>query len=128
MFFSIGPGSFVIFLARNTTDRLINFHHQGPIPWLLTSELFDSDARGKALSLATFTNWIIAFVVVITYPMLEVKFKKYCPKIDYSPNPFFFLRTERNQRTYISCNWRSAIDFYDLGTIVLSGNQKQVDK
>jgi hypothetical protein len=46
----------------------------GPIPWLLTSELFDSEARAKANSVSTFTNWGCAFIITVSFPFLEVKY------------------------------------------------------
>jgi MFS family permease len=51
VFFSIGPG---------------------PIPWIITSELFNSDARGKASSVAVFVNFLSNFIVTFIFPYLEV--------------------------------------------------------
>ena len=45
----------------------------GAIPWLLTSELFNSEARSKANSIAVLVNWGCAFIVTVTFPFLEVK-------------------------------------------------------
>lgn len=56
-------------------DRLakINISNNlGAIPWLLTSELFDSESRAKANSVSTFTNWSCAFIVTVSFPFLEV--------------------------------------------------------
>jgi hypothetical protein len=50
VFFSIGPGA---------------------IPWLITSELFNSDARGKASSVAVFVNFLSNFIVTLTFPYIE---------------------------------------------------------
>ncbi len=51
IFFSVGPG---------------------PITWLITPELFNSKARGKATSIALFFNWISNFAVTISFPFLQV--------------------------------------------------------
>jgi hypothetical protein len=53
VFFSIGPGA---------------------IPWFITAELFNSNARGKASSIAVLVNWLSNFTVTITFPFLEVTF------------------------------------------------------
>lgn len=50
IFFSIGPGA---------------------IPWLITSELFKSDARGKAASIAVFVNWLANFSVIVSFIFIE---------------------------------------------------------
>lgn len=44
---------------------------KGAIPWLITSELFESDARGKATSIAVFVNWFSNFLVTVTFPFIE---------------------------------------------------------
>ena len=35
----------------------------GPIPWLMTSEIFSPEVRGPASSIATAFNWALAFIV-----------------------------------------------------------------
>ncbi|XP_067045658.1 solute carrier family 2, facilitated glucose transporter member 8-like [Acropora muricata] len=45
----------------------------GPIPWLVMSEIFPLKARGPASSLATLSNWLLAFVVTKTYSSLALK-------------------------------------------------------
>jgi MFS transporter, SP family, solute carrier family 2 (facilitated glucose transporter), member 1 len=50
IFFSVGPG---------------------PIPWLLTGELFKSDARAKASSIAVFVNFLLNFIVCLLFPHME---------------------------------------------------------
>jgi hypothetical protein len=50
VFFSIGPGA---------------------IPWLITSELFESDSRGKATSIAVFVNWFSNLIVTVSFPFIE---------------------------------------------------------
>lgn len=39
----------------------------GPIFWLLISEIYPLSVRGKAMSLATFTNWTANLIVAITF-------------------------------------------------------------
>ena len=46
----------------------------GAIPWLITSELFKSDARGKATSIAVFVNWGSNTLVTFLFPIIEVIF------------------------------------------------------
>ncbi len=43
----------------------------GAIPWLITSELFESDSRGKATSIAVFANWLANFIVVVSFPSIQ---------------------------------------------------------
>lgn len=56
IFFAIGPGA---------------------IPWILTSEMFNSNARAKANSIAVLVNWSSAFIVTVAFPFLEVKILKF---------------------------------------------------
>jgi hypothetical protein len=50
----------------------LKFINIGAIPWLITSELFDSSARGKATSIACFANWGGNLLVVAVYPSILV--------------------------------------------------------
>jgi SP family arabinose:H+ symporter-like MFS transporter len=43
----------------------------GPIPWILCSEIFPNKARGRAMSIATFTIWTSCYIVAQTFPMLN---------------------------------------------------------
>jgi SP family arabinose:H+ symporter-like MFS transporter len=43
----------------------------GPIPWILSSEIFPTKVRGRAMSVATFTIWTSCYVVAQTFPMLN---------------------------------------------------------
>lgn len=43
----------------------------GPVPWLMIGELFSSDVKGVAGSLAGTLNWSLAFIVTISYPPLS---------------------------------------------------------
>lgn len=43
----------------------------GPIPWIVSSEIFPTRVRGRAMSLATFTIWTTCYIVAQTFPMLN---------------------------------------------------------
>ncbi len=43
----------------------------GPIPWILCSEIFPTQVRGRAMSVATFTIWSACYLVAQTFPMLN---------------------------------------------------------
>jgi SP family arabinose:H+ symporter-like MFS transporter len=43
----------------------------GPIPWILCSEIFPTQVRARAMSIATFTIWSSCYVVAQTFPMLN---------------------------------------------------------
>ena len=43
----------------------------GPIPWILSSEIFPTRVGGRGMSLATFTIWSACYVVAQTFPMLN---------------------------------------------------------
>ena len=43
----------------------------GPIPWLLSSEIFPAKIRGRAMSVTAFTVWASCFLVAQTFPMLN---------------------------------------------------------
>ena len=43
----------------------------GPIPWILSSEIFPTRIRGRAMSVATFVIWSACYVVAQTFPMLN---------------------------------------------------------
>ncbi len=42
---------------------------------IITSELFGSEARGKAVSIATLVNWSCNFLVTVTFPFIQVDYK-----------------------------------------------------
>ena len=43
----------------------------GPIPWILSSEIFPTRVRGRAMSMANFVIWSSCYVVAQTFPMLN---------------------------------------------------------
>lgn len=43
----------------------------GPIPWIISSEIFPTRIRGRAMSVATFTIWTSCYVVAQTFPLLN---------------------------------------------------------
>lgn len=44
----------------------------GPITWVLLSEIYPLKVRGKAMTLATFVNWLCNYFVSLTFPNLLV--------------------------------------------------------
>ncbi|CAF0733414.1 unnamed protein product [Brachionus calyciflorus] len=67
------PGSWLNYMTVVAAIFYIVFFSIGPgaIPWLITSELFGSDSRGKATSLAVFINWFSNFIVTVSFPFIE---------------------------------------------------------
>ena len=49
----------------------------GPISWILVTELFCSESRGKANTIASFANWSANFVITVTFPFIEGAIKSY---------------------------------------------------
>ncbi|MBN1909821.1 MAG: sugar porter family MFS transporter [Pirellulales bacterium] len=43
----------------------------GPIPWIVSSEIFPTKLRGRAMSVATFTIWTSCNIVVLAFPVLR---------------------------------------------------------
>ncbi|XP_013108729.1 facilitated trehalose transporter Tret1-2 homolog isoform X2 [Stomoxys calcitrans] len=43
----------------------------GPVPWLMMGELFSSDIKGVAGSIAGTSNWVLAFIVTKTFEDLK---------------------------------------------------------
>ncbi|XP_015597133.1 facilitated trehalose transporter Tret1 [Cephus cinctus] len=46
----------------------------GPIPWMLTGELFTVETKPIASSLAVMTNWGLVFLVTKTFPTMKTQF------------------------------------------------------
>ena len=44
----------------------------GPVPWLITAELFTQGPRAAAMSLAGATNWIMTFLVGLAFESVLV--------------------------------------------------------
>ena len=44
----------------------------GSIPWFFVSEIFPSNARGPASSVACMTNWTANFIVSTSFPIVEI--------------------------------------------------------
>lgn len=82
---AFGLATFSILANKYTEDSYLNyltvffsifyivFFAIGPgaIPWIITSELFGSAARGKAVSLATLVNWLSNFIVTVSFPFIQ---------------------------------------------------------
>ena len=43
----------------------------GPVTWVILSEIFPNNIRGRAMSLATFALWTANFIVSQTFPMID---------------------------------------------------------
>ena len=43
----------------------------GPVTWVLLSEIFPNDVRGKALAVAVAAQWIANYLVSWTFPMMD---------------------------------------------------------
>lgn len=43
----------------------------GPVPWLMAGELLPDKVKGPGVSIATFTNWGLAFVVTKTFVNIQ---------------------------------------------------------
>ena len=43
----------------------------GPVPWLVTSEIFPLRARGPACSVAAIANWLFAFIVTYFFENMQ---------------------------------------------------------
>ena len=50
----------------------LSFVSVGPIPWLLTAELFRQAARPAAFMVACLLNWTCNFIITISFPALAV--------------------------------------------------------
>jgi SP family facilitated glucose transporter-like MFS transporter 8 len=48
----------------------------GPIPWLLVAEIFPTEVRGLASSVATATNWAASFLVTLSFSHLQTAITK----------------------------------------------------
>lgn len=43
----------------------------GPVPWTMCSELLPPNIKGPGVSIATFSNWILAFIVTKTFVNMQ---------------------------------------------------------
>ncbi len=43
----------------------------GPVVWVMLSEIFPNSIRGKAMSIAVGAQWIMNFIVSMTFPMMD---------------------------------------------------------
>ncbi|KAG5863141.1 hypothetical protein JTB14_022046 [Gonioctena quinquepunctata] len=46
----------------------------GPVPWMLLGEIFAPDIKGIASGIGILTNWIVATVVTISFPLMNSHF------------------------------------------------------
>jgi len=59
--FGIAAAAFVVF--TNTFSAT-----WGPVLWVMLAEIFPLGVRGAAMAIATFFNWLAAFVISLTFP------------------------------------------------------------
>lgn len=52
----------------NKKKTLPSRFHLGPIPWAYMGEIFPTRLKGTASSSAAFFNWMLAFIVTISFP------------------------------------------------------------
>lgn len=45
----------------------------GPVPWMITGELFAPEVKGVASGLAVMVNWFLVFVVTFSFPIMNSK-------------------------------------------------------
>ena len=45
---------------------------KGPLSWIIVSEIFESNARGKAYSIAAVFNFLANFAITFSFPFVEV--------------------------------------------------------
>ncbi len=64
---SIGPWLLLFMLGYIVCFAL----SVGPVTWVLLSELFPNQIRGRAMAVATFALWLANFVVSQTFPMMD---------------------------------------------------------
>eukprot|EP00123_Amoebidium_parasiticum_P012866 comp21623_c0_seq1/m.30338 comp21623_c0_seq1/g.30338 ORF comp21623_c0_seq1/g.30338 comp21623_c0_seq1/m.30338 type:complete len:513 (-) comp21623_c0_seq1:360-1898(-) len=64
----------------------------GPIPWMITAEIFPAVVRNGAVGVAVFTNWLFTFAVGMFFPPLQEALQAYT---------FFFF-----------CAWTVAITIF----------------
>jgi MFS transporter, SP family, xylose:H+ symportor len=43
----------------------------GPVVWIMLSEIFPNSIRGKAMSVAVAAQWIMNFIVTLTFPVMD---------------------------------------------------------
>ena len=43
----------------------------GPVVWILLAEIYPNSIRGKAMSIAVAAQWIMNFIVTLTFPMMD---------------------------------------------------------
>jgi len=63
-------GGMALFLAIATFIAAFAMA-MGPVGWILCSEIFPTNVRGRAMSIASFTVWVSCYVVAQTFPMLN---------------------------------------------------------
>ena len=49
----------------------------GPIPFIYAAECFGQDARGAALAMCMFTNWVANFLLTLLFPIMAELLAEY---------------------------------------------------
>jgi sugar porter (SP) family MFS transporter len=68
-----------------------------PVTWVLISEIFPNNIRGKATSVAVVSLWAAYFILVFTFPVLSQKLGAYGPFYLYAAiclAGFFFIKNK----------------------------------
>lgn len=63
-----------VFCLWSTTSLL---SHAGPIPYVVTAEMFRQSARPAAFMVAGSVHWLSNFTVGLVFPFLEVSYTIY---------------------------------------------------
>ncbi|GIX67833.1 glucose transporter type 1 [Caerostris extrusa] len=61
----------------------------GPIPWMITAELFSQGPRSAAMSITVTVNWFANFVVGLIFPIMQLDFGHLLTKIPETKNKTF---------------------------------------
>jgi MFS family permease len=68
-----------------------------PVVWVIISEIFPNNIRGKATSVAVIALWAAYFILVFTFPILASKLGTYGPFYMYAGIclvAFFFIKAK----------------------------------
>ena len=74
---------------------------QGPVPWLLTAELFRQSARPAASAIGSGFNWTFNFALALVFPFMQVLCR---PIITVFSN--WLLRVDRPLAQSLSARYR----------------------
>lgn len=66
--FAVGPGK----LCQNILNFMSTIKYLGPVPWLLTTELFRQSSRPGAFAISCVANWTSNFLLALMFPFMQV--------------------------------------------------------